>query len=147
MADKKDKNTGNGLTLLGKKVSKATQKLEAFPNKNRDRFYLVSLSTDEFTCVCPVTGQPDFASICITYVPDKLILESKSLKLYLWSYREEGIFHEHVVNKILDDVVKILDPHWCLVRGEFGVRGGIAITVNAEHVKSEEAKKLWKDAR
>lgn len=143
MANKKQEN--QGLTLLGKKITKATKKLEAFPNKTKNRFYRVNLSTDEFTCVCPITGQPDFATIHISYVPDKLILESKSLKLYLWSYREQGVFHEHVVNRILDDVVKVLDPHWCLITGTFRVRGGIAITVDAEHVKTEQARALWKD--
>jgi 7-cyano-7-deazaguanine reductase len=133
-----------GLTLLGRDVRKAVKKLEAFPNKAKDRYYRVTLSTDEFTCVCPMTGQPDFASIRITYVPDQLVLESKSLKLYLWTYREEGVFHEHVVNKILDDVVKAVDPHWCLVRGEFRIRGGIAISVDAEHVKTAAAKGLWR---
>jgi 7-cyano-7-deazaguanine reductase len=134
---------GEGLTLLGRNVKKASKKLEAFPNRVKDRFYLVSLHTDEFTCVCPITGQPDFASIRIRYVPDKLILESKSLKLYLWSYREEGVFHEHVINRILDDVVKLLDPHWCLISGRFNVRGGIGITVDAEYVKTPAARELW----
>jgi len=148
MANKQDKKDNkDGLTLLGRKVTKATKKLEAFPNKAKDRFYRVSLSTDEFTCVCPITGQPDFACIRISYVPDKLILESKSLKLYLWSYREQGVFHEHVINRILDDVVKVLDPHWCLITGEFRVRGGIAITVEAEHVKTAAAKEFWNKNR
>jgi 7-cyano-7-deazaguanine reductase len=141
MASKQAKE--KGLTLLGKKVSKPLKKLEAFANKAPGRFYLVSLESEEFTCVCPITGQPDFASIKITYVPDKLILESKSLKLYLWSYREQGVFHEHVVNQILDDLVKALDPHWCLVTGKFRVRGGIAIKVDAEHVKTAAARELW----
>ncbi|MBN1798010.1 MAG: NADPH-dependent 7-cyano-7-deazaguanine reductase QueF [Spirochaetales bacterium] len=136
-----------GLTLLGRKVTQATKKLEAFPNKAKDRYYRVNLNTDEFTCVCPITGQPDFASVQISYVPDKLILESKSLKLYLWSFREQGVFHEHVVNQILDDVVKVLDPHWCLITGKFRARGGIAITVDAEHVKTAAARELWKNNR
>ncbi|MBD3170208.1 MAG: NADPH-dependent 7-cyano-7-deazaguanine reductase QueF [candidate division Zixibacteria bacterium] len=137
MAGKK-KDT-EGLTLLGK-PSKPGKKLEAFPNRNPERFYLVTLQTDEFTCVCPVTKQPDFADIIVEYVPDKKIVESKSFKLYLWSYRDKGVFHEHVVNNILDDLVKVLDPHWCKVTGEFNIRGGIGITVEAEHTRTAEAK-------
>jgi len=128
-----------GLTMLGHKAE-PSKKLEAFPNHNPERFYRVTLETDEFTCVCPMTGQPDFASIRVDYVPDKSVVESKSFKLYLWSYRNEGVFHEHVVNTILDDLVKALDPHWCRVRGVFNMRGGIGITVEAEHVKTPAAK-------
>ena len=111
------------------------RKLEAFPNRNPRRRYTVTLVCPEFTCVCPLTGQPDFGTITITYVPDKRILESKSLKLYLWSYRNEGTFHEHVTNRILDDVVKALDPISCTVTGAFNPRGGISITVEARHDK------------
>ena len=106
------------LTILGKE-SKPSKKLEAFPNKNSERYYLVTLETSEFTCVCPLTGQPDFATIHVSYVPDQKIVESKSFKLYLWSYREEGAFHEHVINKMLDDLVEALDPHWIKVIGVF----------------------------
>ncbi len=127
------------LTLLGRKAQ-PSKKLEAFPNRAPGRYYLVTLETHEFTCVCPMTGQPDFATIKVEYVPDQKIVESKSFKLYLWSYRNEGVFHEHVVNVILDDLVKALDPHYCKVTGAFNVRGGIAITVEAEHVKTPEAK-------
>jgi 7-cyano-7-deazaguanine reductase len=88
-----------GLTLLGK-TAKPVRKLETFPNHHR-RHYTVTLQTEEFTCVCPMTGQPDFAKIKIQYIPDKKIVESKSLKLYLWSFRNEGVFHEHVTNIIL----------------------------------------------
>ncbi len=123
------------LTLLGKGKTKPTRKLETFPNKHRGRDYVVTLKTDEFTCICPATGQPDFANITINYTPDKSIVESKSLKLYFWSYRNEGVFHEHLANVILDDLVQTLDPIWCQVMAEFKVRGGIAITVNAEHRK------------
>ena len=128
-----------GLSMLGHEAE-PSKKLEAFPNHNPDRFYLITLETDEFTCVCPMTGQPDFASIRVDYVPDKLVVESKSFKLYLWSYRNEGVFHEHVINTILDDLVKSLEPHWCKVIGVFNVRGGIGITVKAEHVKTPAAK-------
>lgn len=120
------------LTLLGRKA-RPSKKLEVFPNHNSERRYTVTLSTNEFTCLCPATGQPDFASITLKYIPDKWILESKSLKLYLWSYRNEGVFHEHVVNTICDDVVKVLDPHWIEVTGVFSTRGGIGISVVATH--------------
>ena len=126
----------SGLTLLGRDA-KSSKKLETFPNHNPGRRYTVTLSTDEFTCVCPATGQPDFATITIKYIPDKRILESKSLKLYLWSYRNEGVFHEHVTNTICDDLVKALNPHWIEVTGAFKVRGGISITVVATHKKKE----------
>ncbi|HOG17191.1 MAG TPA: preQ(1) synthase, partial [Syntrophales bacterium] len=122
------------LTLLGGQT-KPVRKLETFPNHHPGRDYTVSLSTDEFTCICPKTGQPDFAKIRIEYIPDKRIVESKSLKLYLWSFREEGTFHEHVTNVILDDLVKALAPRMCRVTANFAVRGGIAIAVEAEYRK------------
>lgn len=125
-----------GLTLLGRDA-KPSKRLETFPNRHPGRPYQVRLETDEFTCVCPATGQPDFATITVEYIPDKLILESKSFKLYLWSYRDEGVFHEHVTNVILDDLVAALEPRWCRVRGAFNVRGGIQITVEAEHGERE----------
>ena len=125
-----------GLTLLGHGGG-PTKRLETFPNRHPERRYVVRLETDEFTCVCPATDQPDFATISVEYIPDQKILESKSFKLYLWSYRNEGVFHEHVTNKILDDLVSVLEPHWCHVRGAFNVRGGIAITVVAEHGSRE----------
>ncbi len=124
----------SGLTLLTK-GTKPQKKLETFPNHHRGRDYLVTLRTDEFTCVCPATGQPDFGKLIIQYIPDKKIVESKSMKLYLWSYRNEGVFHEHVVNVILDDLVAVLAPRWCKVTAEFAVRGGISITVEAEQGK------------
>ncbi|NOX37037.1 MAG: NADPH-dependent 7-cyano-7-deazaguanine reductase QueF [Calditrichaeota bacterium] len=132
------------LTLLGRKAQ-PSKKLEAFPNRTPDRYYLVTLETNEFTCLCPITGQPDFATIRVEYVPDQKIVESKSFKLYLWSYRNEGVFHEHVVNRILDDLVKTLDPHWCRVVGIFNIRGGIGITVDAEHTRTPEAREAIKD--
>lgn len=124
----------DGLTFLGRNV-KATKKLETFPNHHPDRDYVISLRTEEFTCVCPATGQPDFAKLTIQYIPDQLILESKSLKLYLWSFRNEGVFHEHITNVILDHLVKTLAPRWCKVTADFSVRGGISITVDAEYKK------------
>jgi 7-cyano-7-deazaguanine reductase len=134
MPNEKKKNDLAGLTLLGK-ATKPVRKLETFPNHNEKRDYVVTLQTEEFTCVCPKTGQPDFAKIKIQYIPDKKIIESKSLKLYLWSFRNEGVFHEHVTNIILDDLVAALKPRWCKVSADFSVRGGIGITVDAEYKK------------
>ena len=124
----------DGLTLLGKKAN-AKGQLETFPNHHPNRDYVVTMRTDEFTCLCPATGQPDFAEITIEYIPDKKIVESKSLKLYLWSFRNEGVFNEHIANVILDDLVAALSPRWCKVTADFAVRGGIAISVEAEHGK------------
>lgn len=133
---KTQKKDLSGLTLLGSalggKKAKPSRKLEVFPNKNPGRHYVVELETSEFTCLCPATGQPDFATIKISYIPREKIVESKSLKLYLWSFRNEGCFHEHLTNIILDDLVKALDPIWCRVVGNFNARGGIAIKVTAE---------------
>ena len=136
MAGKTKSNDLKGLTLLGEKI-RPVRKLETFPN-HHSRDYTVTLSTDEFTCVCPMTGQPDFAKITIEYIPDKKIVESKSLKLYFWSFRNEGVFHEHVTNIILDDLVAALSPRWCKVTASFAVRGGIAITVDAEYSKKKK---------
>lgn len=126
------------LTILSKKKARPGGRLETFPNHHPERDYVVTLRTEEFTCVCPATGQPDFAKLTIQYIPDKKILESKSFKLYLWSFRQRGVFHEHVTNAILDDLVKVLQPRWCKVTAEFAVRGGISITVEAEHKKQDE---------
>jgi 7-cyano-7-deazaguanine reductase len=124
-----------GLSLLGSgETVNPVRQLETFPNHSQ-RDYTVTLSTEEFTCVCPMTGQPDFAKIKIQYIPNKKIVESKSLKLYLWSFRNEGVFHEHVTNIILHDLVAALAPRWCKVTAQFAVRGGIAITVDAEYKK------------
>jgi 7-cyano-7-deazaguanine reductase len=124
----------DGLTLLGRGL-KPTKKLETFPNHHPGRDYVITLRTEEFTCVCPATGQPDFAKLTIQYIPGKKIVESKSLKLYLQSYRNKGAFHEHVTNVILDDLVAVLEPRWCKVTADFAVRGGISITVEAESKK------------
>jgi 7-cyano-7-deazaguanine reductase len=122
------------LTILGKE-SMPSRKLETFPNHHPKRDYMVTMQTEEFTCVCPLTGQPDFAKIKIQYIPDQLILESKSLKLYLQSFRNEGTFHEHITNVILDDIVAALAPRWCKITADFTVRGGIGISVDAEFKK------------
>ncbi len=101
--------------------------LEAIPNKNPARNYFVKLNCEEFTCVCPVTHQPDFAALKIRYIPDEKLVESKSLKLYLTSFRNVGIFHEEVVNRIADDLIKLLQPRYLEIEGNFRVRGGISI--------------------
>ena len=107
--------------------------LETFPNPRPGRDYEIAFECPEFTCVCPRTGQPDFATIRITYVPADLCVELKSLKLYLWSFRDEGHFHEDVTNRILDDLVKTLRPKRMNVVGDFNVRGGIHTVVTATH--------------
>lgn len=113
--------------------TKPSKELVAIPNPHPDRDYEVEFSTDEFTCVCPLTGQPDFANIRITFVPDETLVELKSLKLYLWSYRDEGAFHEDVTNRILNDLVDVLKPRRMVVVGEFNIRGGIGTVVKAAY--------------
>jgi 7-cyano-7-deazaguanine reductase len=103
--------------------------LETFPNPNPERSYEIRFECPEFTCLCPRTGQPDFATIRIRYVPNELCVELKSLKLYLWSYRNEGAFHEKVTNRILGDLVQALAPRSMEVEGDFNVRGGIHTVV------------------
>ena len=107
--------------------------IETFPNPSQERDYEIAFECPEFTCVCPMTGQPDFGTIRIRYVPDRLCVELKSLKLYLWSFREEGHFHEAVTNRILDDLVNLLHPRSMTVVGDFAVRGGIHTVVTASH--------------
>lgn len=107
--------------------------LESFPNPRPGRDYEIRFDCPEFTCVCPMTGQPDFATIRIRYTPDETCVELKSLKLYLWSYRELGAFHEAVTNKILDDLVAALQPKKMTVVGDFWVRGGITTVVEVQH--------------
>jgi len=110
-----------------------TPKLEAWQNKYPDKEYAIDIEFNEFTCICPKTGLPDFAVIRIKYVPEKLCIELKSLKLYMIFYRSVGIFHEHVVNKILDDLVKATRPRKMQITGEFNIRGGIKTIVTAEY--------------
>jgi len=109
--------------------------LETFSNPTPERDYTIRMRMPEFTCLCPKTGQPDFATLFLEYVPDRLCVELKSLKLYIWSYRNEGAFHEAVTNKILDDLVKATEPRFMRLTAEFYVRGGIYTTVVAEHRK------------
>ena len=110
-------------------ATKPSKHLETFPNPKPERDYVIRFDCPEFTCLCPMTGQPDFATIEIEYVPDKLCVELKSLKLYLWSYRDEGAFHEAVTNQICDDIVGAIAPRKITVTGRFNVRGGISTTV------------------
>ncbi len=110
-----------------------TKTLETFPNPQPDRDYTIRMRIPEFTCLCPKTGQPDFAVLHLDYVPAKTCVELKSLKLYVWSFRNEGAFHEAVTNRILDDLVKATEPNFMRLTAEFLVRGGIYTTVVAEH--------------
>jgi 7-cyano-7-deazaguanine reductase len=118
-------------------TTRPTRDLETFPNPRPGRDYEISFECPEFTCLCPRTGQPDFATIRIAYTPDRNCVELKSLKLYLWSYRDQGAFHEAVVNRILDDLVAALSPRRIQVEGDFRVRGGIHTTVRAAHRKED----------
>jgi len=113
------------------------QRLEIFDNPMPDRDYTVRISIPEFTCLCPRTGQPDFATLDLAYVPDRYCLELKSLKLYIWSYRNKGTYHEAVTNKILDDIVAACRPRFARLVAKFNVRGGIYTTVSAEHRKHD----------
>src|SRR3972149_7291403 len=110
-----------------------SKNLETFANPKPERDYEINIECPEFTCVCPRTGQPDFATIRIRYVPAELCVELKSLKLYFWSYRNEGAFHEAVINRILDDLVQVIRPKTMTVVGDFNVRGGIHTMVTASH--------------
>ncbi|HVI74219.1 MAG TPA: preQ(1) synthase [Anaeromyxobacteraceae bacterium] len=110
-----------------------SKQLETFPNPNPARPYEIAMECPEFTCLCPKTGQPDFATIRLRYVPAERCVELKSLKLYLWSYRNEGAFHEAVTNRICDDLVAALAPRWIEVTGDFMVRGGIHTAVVVRH--------------
>ena len=110
-----------------------TKTLETFDNPQRGRDYTIRIDVPEFTCLCPKTGQPDFATLHFEYIPDQLCVELKSLKLYAWSFRDEGAFHEDVTNRILDDLVSAIAPRFMRLNAEFNVRGGIYTTVIAEH--------------
>jgi 7-cyano-7-deazaguanine reductase len=116
--------------------SRASKDLVIIDNPSPGRSYQVDISTAEFTCLCPMTGQPDFATISISYHPAASIVELKSLKLYLWSFRQEGHYHEGVINAILDDLSSALSPEWMRVQGTFNIRGGIATTISAEYNQS-----------
>jgi 7-cyano-7-deazaguanine reductase len=121
--------------------SRPSKRLQTFRNPSPQRDYRIQMTLPEFTCLCPMTGQPDFATLELEYVPDRLCVELKSLKLYLWSYRSEGAFHEAVTNRILDDLVRATRPRYLRLTARFNVRGGIATSVIAEH-----RKRGWKAA-
>ncbi len=130
--------TGKGstahLTKLGDKpTTQASKVLEVFPNPAAHRDFLIHMQIPEFTCLCPKTGQPDFATLYLDYIPEKLCVELKSLKLYIWSFRDEGKFHEAVTNEILDDIVRATRPRFARLTAKFWVRGGVFTTVVAEH--------------
>lgn len=132
----------SNLKLLGKgslpslTVGPSTALLEAFPNRFPDRFYIISITFPEYTSLCPVTGQPDFGTICVEYIPDQLCVESKSFKLYMFAWRSQQSFMETITNSILDDLCSLLDPFWCRVKGLFVPRGGTQIHVFAEKYKN-----------
>jgi 7-cyano-7-deazaguanine reductase len=132
---------GNKSTLSDAQVEQPRTILESFPNPTPQRDYDVKFVFPEFTSMCPVTGQPDFATITVAYVPDERCVEMKSLKLYYLAYRNKGIFYEAVVNTILDDLVAVLDPRRMTVIGDFAVRGGTAGTVTATHEQGGRKKK------
>jgi 7-cyano-7-deazaguanine reductase len=121
--------------------SQPSRSLETFPNPAPERDYRIHMEIPEFTCLCPKTGQPDFATLVLDYIPDQACIELKSLKLYVWSYRNEGAFHEAVTNRILDDLAGATRPRYMRLTARFFVRGGIFTTVVAEH-----RKKGWKPA-
>ena len=125
----------NKQTLGAKPNAQPSKNLETFANPNPSRDFHIHMEIPEFTCLCPKTGQPDFATIRIRYIPDELCVELKSLKLYLWSYRNEGAFHEAVTNKILDDLITACEPRFMRITAEFNTRGGISSTVEVEYEK------------
>jgi 7-cyano-7-deazaguanine reductase len=121
--------------------SKPNRSLATFPNPNPGRDYLIHMQIPEFTCLCPMSGQPDFANLTLDYIADKKCVELKSLKLYIWSYRDHGAYHEAVTNRILDDLVGAVSPRYARLCARFYVRGGIFTTIVAEH-----RKRGWKPA-
>jgi len=123
-------------SLGGKPTVQASKTLETFDNPNQTRDFHIHMEIPEFTCLCPKTGQPDFAVIYLDYIPDLTCVELKSLKLYMWSFREEGCFHEAVTNQILDDLVAATQPRFMRVTAKFYVRGGVFTNVVAEHRKT-----------
>ncbi len=114
-------------------LNKPQKTLETFANPTFVRDYVIKIKMPEFTCLCPKTGQPDFATLYLEYIPAKLCVELKSLKLYIWSYRDQGAFHEDVTNMILDDLVKAVKPNYMRLSAKFNVRGGVYTTVVVDH--------------
>ena len=121
--------------------NQASKELEVFPNPKPSRDYTIYIESPEFTCLCPKTGQPDFATLKLEYIPDAYCVELKSWKIYLWSYRNEGGFHEDLTNKILDDLVELLNPRYIRLTADFNVRGGIYTTITAEHQSPDWTRK------
>ena len=119
-------------------MAQSSKALETFPNPRPGRDFLIHMQIPEFTCLCPMTSQPDFATLFLDYIPDEKCVELKSLKLYIWSFRDEGHFHEAVTNRILDDLVKATSPRSMTVVGDFFVRGGIGTVVTATHEKKSK---------
>jgi 7-cyano-7-deazaguanine reductase len=140
MAAKRSVKKGlTSLTVLGSGGKAAPSKrLETFANPNPGRDYAIHMRIPEFTCLCPKTGQPDFATLLLDYIPDRLCVELKSLKLYIWSFRDEGHFHEAVTNRILDDLVSATRPRAMRLTARFLVRGGIHTTVVASHGRTQD---------
>ncbi len=128
-------DASNATDKLGATINRPTRCLETFDNPNPERDYHIRIDSPEFTCLCPKTGQPDFAEIKLDYVPDQRCVELKSLKLYYWSFRDEGHFHEQVTNMIANDLIALLDPRQIKVTAVFNVRGGVYTTVEVEHSK------------
>jgi 7-cyano-7-deazaguanine reductase len=110
-----------------------SKQLETFPNPHPDRDYTIRIRTPEFTCLCPKTGQPDFATLFLDYIPDQACIELKSWKLYVWSFRDEGAFHEDITNRLLNDLVSACQPRFLRLRAEFNVRGGVYTDIVVEH--------------
>lgn len=135
MPCKKQKAEPTLKQLPKRQVTSPCKQLETFASPRPGRPFEIVFETEEFTCLCPMTGQPDFAKLRIRYQPDQLCVESKSLKLYLWSYRNEGAFHEAITNQILDDLVAATQPTWMRIEGDFLIRGGIRTVINAEYGK------------
>jgi 7-cyano-7-deazaguanine reductase len=115
--------------------SRPSKRLQTFVNPSPRRDYRIYMEIPEFTCLCPITGQPDFATLSLEYIPDRLCVELKSLKLYVWSYRNEGAFHEAVTNRILEDLVRATQPRYMRLSARFNVRGGVDTSVIVEHRK------------
>jgi len=122
-------------------ATRPSKRLQTFANPSPRRDYRICMEIPEFTCLCPLTGQPDFAVLSLEYVPDRLCVELKSLKLYVWSFRDQGAFHEAVTNRMLEDLVKATQPRYLRLTAKFSVRGGIATSVVVEH-----RKRGWKES-
>ena len=126
-------NTENEQITQSRQALESSKTMLAFPNPHSERDYTIRIETHEFTCICPVTGHPDFASLKLEYIPDQSCVELKSYKLYLWSYRDQGAYHEAVTNLILNDLVELLNPRFMRLTTKFNVRGGVYTDVIAEH--------------